>query len=252
MKKAIIAVVLVVTLGIPSSAVAFSWGAGAADLSATVPTELPNIFGSSKRPSPKKPSVPQHYVDMINLMKQQLEMNKKQLAKAEETYKSITGSRNSGTGQVDYSSFFLKDPKSVYNKEKRSEIVASLTDMQQKEDLIGSASDMRKSIEKRILYTTVIDKNISEEAFENTDARLNHILVLLNKIDETKDLKSIADLHVRIKSMLAMIQNEAVKLQMVAHLRNTERELIKQQKHKRNLKILNSQNKQMPIIRPIR
>ncbi|WP_455479326.1 type IV secretion system protein [Bartonella sp. B23] len=252
MKKVTIAMALVITLGTTNLVKAWIWGAGAADLNATVPTDWPKLsFGSSKKP-PKKPSTPQHYVELINLIKQQLEMNKKQLAKAEETYKSITGNRKSDTRNVDYHDFFLKNPKSIYNKEKHSEILAALTDMQKKENLIGSASNVRKSIEERILYTTAVNKNISSKAFDNTEARLNHILSLLSKIDKTNDLKSTSDLHVRIKSILAMIQNEAVNLQMIAHLRSTEQELIKQQKDRHSIRILNSKNTDMPSIRFIR
>ncbi|WP_455465982.1 type IV secretion system protein [Bartonella sp. B39] len=247
MKRVIIAIVLVVTLGTTNSVKAWTWGAGAADLGAAVPTGWPNFWGS-----PQKPSMPKHYVEIINLIKQQLKLHKEHIEKTKETYDSITGKGKLNIEKVNYSSFFLKDPKSIYNKEKRSEISASLTDMQQKESLIGSVSDMRKSIEKRILYTTAINRDVSLKAFENTEARLNHILVLLNKIDEANDLKSIAELQARIKGMLAMIQNETTKLQMIAHSRNTEQELIKQQKQKRNLKILSSENKTMPTIRPIR
>ncbi len=49
-----------------------------------------------------------------------------------------------------------------------------------------------------------------------------------------------------------MIQNEATKLQMVTYSRNAEQALISQQKQIRNMRILNSENKGMPIIRSIR
>ncbi|MGF7157140.1 type IV secretion system protein [Bartonella heixiaziensis] len=254
MKKAVIAITTIAILGIPSSATAFTWGAGAADLGASVSTGWMNWFSRPSKPKPKKPSIPQHYAEIINLIKQQLELNKEHIEKTKETHKSLTGNRKSDTREAEYTSFFLKDPQLVYDK--NSDVLASkfksLNAILKEEEISDSISQARKSIEKRILYATAIDRNISSQAFQNTEARLKHILVLLKQIDKTTDLKDIAELQAYMKGMLAIIQNENAKIQMVAHLRNTEREFIKQQKYKRNMKILNSKNTGMPTIQFIR
>lgn len=240
MKRVIVTMVLMMTLGTSSSANIWNWGAGAADLSATVPS-LWSTPAQNPKQAPKKPNMPQHYMDIIKLLKQQLEQ-------ANKTHKSITENRGSGAGKPEYSSFFIKDPQSIYNKERIPKILSSLNEMQRNEDLFGSADDVRKSIEKRISYETVTNRNISSEAFQNTEARLNYILLLLGQIDQTKDLKAISELNTRVLGASAMVQNEATKLQMLTHLRNTERELIRQQKDRHNTKILNSKNTEMPSI----
>ncbi len=187
---------------------------------------------------------------LLDVLKQQLEQTKK-------IHNSITGSRKIDakkleTTQTDRSSFFLKNPETIYNKDIRSAISQSLEDILKEEEIPTSIRESRISIGKRIQYATAIDKVVSLQTFQETENRFNQISELVKKINTTTDLKSIAELQAHIKGMLAMIQNETTKLQMVAYSRNTERALISQQKQKRNMKILNSENKEMPIIRFIR
>ncbi len=115
-----------------------------------------------------------------------------------------------------------------------------------------NTNDARAFIDTRSQYATVIDKVVALQTFTETENRFEQIAKILTDIDKIQDLKGIAELQVRMKGMLAVIQNEATKLQMVAHLRNTERELINHQKQQRNMKILNSSNTAMPPIRSIR
>ncbi|WP_375703227.1 type IV secretion system protein [Bartonella sp. AD13SXNS] len=252
MKKQVISIAVAIMLGTPSLAMAWSFGLGTATLAEEISNSL--SWGSSrkapKKPSSKKPSMPQYYIEIIQLIKQQLEQARK-------THQSITGNRqfdikNPAELQTDHSSFFLKNPEIIYNKNIHLAISQSLESVLKEEEIPVSIRESRDSINKRIQYATAIDKIVSLQTFQETENRFNQISELLKKINTTTDLKSIAELQAHIKGMLAMIQNETTKLQMVAYSRNTERALISQQKQKRNMKILNSENKGMPIIRSIR
>ncbi|WP_455480641.1 type IV secretion system protein [Bartonella sp. B12(2025)] len=251
MKKQIISIAIAITLGTPSQTMAFL-GAGAADLERSVPP-LSNWFSwgtPPKKTPPKKPSPPQHYVELISLVKKQLEQTEK-------IHKSITENRNFGTKklgavQTDHSSFFLKNPQLVYNKSTHPTISASLTNILQEEEIPTSVRESRDSIDKRLQHAAAVDKAVSLQTFQETENRFKQISELVKQINTTADLKGIAELQARIKGMLAMIQNEATKLQMVAHSRNAEQALINQQKQKRNMRILSSKNKEMPPIRSIR
>ncbi|UNE54090.1 type IV secretion system protein [Bartonella machadoae] len=256
MKKQVIAIATVVILASQNSAMAFLsfFGAGAADLGASVPTELPTFWGSPS-PPPKEPSPPQHYVELLELTKKLLEINTKKLQQAEKIHKSITGNRKlnpkqQGDIQTDQTSFFLNDPHLIYDKSSNVFVFKpkSFSDILKEEKIPDSLYEARESIEGRKQYATVVDKAVSLQAFQHTDARLKQILALLEQIHKTTDLKHISELQAHMKGMLAIIQNENTKLQMVAHLRETEREFIKQQKYKRNMKILNSKNTKMPTI----
>ncbi|WP_246786249.1 type IV secretion system protein [Bartonella taylorii] len=169
-------------------------------------------------------------------------------------YDSITGSRTVTAVPKKDSSWFLLGPQFIYDKTKKSYVATQIPTLVDKiiteENYFRPQS--RDSINHRSQYAAVIDKAVSLQAFQETENRLSQITQLLMDVDETKDLKSIAELQARIKAMLAMIQNETAKLQTIAHLRNAEQALISQLKRERNIGILNSQNKQMPIIRPIR
>ncbi|WP_142416698.1 type IV secretion system protein [Bartonella massiliensis] len=254
MKKQVISIAVAVILGSSKSAIAFAWfGAGAADLGATVPTF--SWGASSSTSAPKKSTPPQSKkVYPVALL---LDVLKKQLAQAQKTHQSITGNRKLGIKNLtqlktDQSSFFLKNPELIYNKDARSAISDSLENILKEEEIPTSIRESRDSIGKRIRYTTAIDKAISLQSFKETENRFTQISELIEKLNTTTDLKSIAELQTCIKGMLAMIQNEATKLQMVAYSRNAEHALISQQKQKRNMRILNSANKGMPIIRSMR
>ncbi|WP_375635474.1 MULTISPECIES: type IV secretion system protein [unclassified Bartonella] len=252
MKKKLIPIVVVITLGISDPAMAWTFGAGAADLSATVPTTWPNFFGKSRETTPKEP--PQQKEAPADPL---LETLKKQLEEVKKIQESITGNQKFDTkklknAQTDHSSFFLKNPETLYNRNKSSALTTSLKNILKEEEIPISVHESSSFINKRSQYAAITDKAVSLKTFEEANNRFQQIEELLNEIKTTKDLKSIAELQAHIIGMLAMLQNETAKLQMVTHLRNAEYTLIKQQKDKHNIKILNSKNTKMPTIKFIR
>ncbi|UTO28306.1 type IV secretion system protein [Bartonella harrusi] len=267
MKKIIttITAITMVVISVTPSFAIFLWGAGSADLKAGVPA-LPGSFFKKNSPPKKTPPKPPIVIpsltqklltELIDLTKQRLEQNKEQLEQTKKTNQFITGNRNFAaenfkTMQTDLGSFFLKDPQLIYKINNHPTISASLKGILQEEEIPITVRESRNSIKKRTQYAAVIDKAVSLQTFQETENRFKQISGLLKKIDTTTDLKGIAELQAGIKGMLAMIKNEATKLQMVAYSRNAEQTLIKQQKQKRNMKILNSENKAMPTIRFIR
>ncbi|WP_019219367.1 type IV secretion system protein [Bartonella florencae] len=229
MKKQVISIVTAVILGIPNPAKAFNF------------TFTPSWNWGS---NPPKPVTPQHYLDIIELLK-------KQLAQAKKTYSAIGHSKSKDV-QTDYTSFFLKDPQLIYDENNNLAVSTRLQDILSKEEIPTSVRASRDTIVKRMQYATVADRAVSLQTFKENDLRFKQISELVKQINKTADLKSIAELQARIQGMLTMIQNETAKLQMVAHSRNAEQAFINQQKQKRNMKIFNSENKGMPIIQSIR
>lgn len=240
MKKQVVSISVAIILGISKPAMAF-WGAGAADLGASVPT-FPSLFGSSS-PSASKPTPLQEQEKRLTIRPREIiELLRKQLEETKKIHNSITGNR-----QLD-----IRNPEIIYNQNVHSAISQLLESILKEEEIPISIRQSRDSIGKRIQYATAIDKIVSSQTFQETEKRFNRISELVKKINTTTDLKSIAELEAHIKAMLAIIQNETTKLQVVAYSRNTEQALISQQKQKRNMKILNSENKGMPIIRSVR
>ncbi|WP_375645550.1 type IV secretion system protein [Bartonella sp. AA56HLJMS] len=255
MKKKVISIVVVITLGISNPAMAWVWGAGAADLGASVPTTWPNFFGKSSSNRSKSKKTPQQKKAPSDA--QLLDMLKKHLEEVKKIHESITGSQKFDTKklknvQTDHSSFFLKNPENLYNRNKPSALSKSLENILKEEEIPVTIHESSSFINKRIQYAAITDKAVSLKTFQEANNRFQQIEELLKEITTTKDLKSIAELQAHIIGMLAMLQNETAKLQMVTHLRNAEHTLIKQQKDKHNIKILNSKNTKMPTIRFIR
>lgn len=254
MKRIIIPVAIVAILGTQSTALGFS------------PTSLGfntyNSMGSALNYMIKDAWMNYRILDAfkrreeeakrekIEQQKRLLEAMKKQLEVMKAIHLSITGNKIKSPG--DYSSFFLKKPELIYKKNEHFDILKSAVHLLQKAETSASTLQTRKAIVKRSKYAAAIDKAVSLQTFKEAENRFQKISELLEKIDTTNDLKSIAELQTHLKGMLTMIQNETAKLQMVAHLRNTEQTLINQQKQKRSMKIFNSQNKTMPTIRSIR
>ncbi|WP_375666169.1 type IV secretion system protein [Bartonella sp. TT121SHDZB] len=254
MKKQVISIAIAVTLGTQNLAMAWSFGLG----TATLAEEIANSWSwetSSSTPESKK-TPKQKKVQPITPV---LDILKKQFEKTKRIHESITGvqkfnTKKLKTEQTDNTSFFLKDPETLYNKNTylTSTISASLANILKEEEILTSFRESRDAIAKRIEYASLVDKAVSLQTFQETKNRFTQIEKLLNEIEKTKDLKGIAELQSHIIGTLAMIQNETTKLYMVAHLRNSEQSLIKQQKDKHNARILNSKNTKMPTIRFIR
>ncbi|EJF87733.1 type IV secretion system protein [Bartonella rattimassiliensis] len=252
MKKLVISIAVAITLGASKQTMAWGfWGAGAADLAASVPSfwdSSSNIQPPTKTIQQQKKAQP--ITPLLDVLKQQLEQTQK-------IRESITGGpkldeKKFKTTPKDNTSFFLKNPESIYNKASDLNIAKSIANIMKAENTLTSLRESRNAIARRIQYATAFDKAISLKAFQEANHRFQQIEKLLDGISTTKDLKSVGELQAHIIGMLAMLQNETTKLQMVSYSRNTEQALINQQKQRRNAKILNSKNKAMPTVKFIR
>ncbi|PIT70421.1 conjugal transfer protein, partial [Bartonella tribocorum] len=230
MKEQVISIIVAVTLTLGSSNLAI------AQLIPMAAIGWWHYFQSSNPQPPKKPAPPPPKVQTTPAF---LEVLKKQLAQLEKIHGSITGSQKLSAEElanmlVTLNSFFLKKPESIYdNHPDVAQLLPKILHQENEAD--------RSAITKRIRRAAAIDKAISLQVFEEAENRFQQISKLVKKINATADLKNIAELQARIKSMLAMIQNEETKLQMVAHLQNAEQALIDQQKKTLSRRVFSSQ-----------
>ncbi|ATP12992.1 hypothetical protein BHOIPH791_15140 [Bartonella henselae] len=175
---------------------------------------------------------------------------------ADKIHQSITGTRTpTPQKKEDDGTLLFSNPQHIYDQEKQNNIAKQIPKlfketMKNESYLRNSPVDeARETIDERSQYAAVIDKAVALQTFQETEKRFEQIANILVEIPKMNDLKGIAELQVRMKGMLAMIQNEATKLQMVTHLSNTEQALINRLKRKRNVQILQQINKKMPTIR---
>ncbi|KEC58795.1 hypothetical protein O93_01070 [Bartonella quintana JK 19] len=258
MKKLIIIALVSVVLGMPNSILAYS-SRGHVNPTTSMYQLQKSLQQSKAREESQKNKEQLKFDDnaLLEALKKQLEINKQQLEEAKKLHNSITSNRGTINIQQDSDNFFLKNPQFIYKRDKESEInqvAVFIKDIRNKENYLHDVSirEARDFINERIKYAALVDKAVSLRVFEETKNRFSQIEKMLKDIDTMADLKSIANLQAQIKGKLAMIQNEATKLQMVAHLRNAEQELISQLKRKRSATIFKSENTKMPDIQYVK
>ncbi|WP_375696189.1 type IV secretion system protein, partial [Bartonella sp. AC67GZZY] len=161
---------------------------------------------------------------------------------------AITKNQKTNPKQIDFSSFFLKEPESFYKSDKLSRESYQKV-LEDENKVSGPFDQMGKTISERLQFASILDKAVSLETFENVENRFQYLKSLFNELQTKENLKDIADLQAHIDGSLAMIQNEFIKVQMVAHLRNAEQSLIKRKRRELDMKIFDHEKKGMPTIR---
>ncbi|GAA5111648.1 type IV secretion system protein [Bartonella jaculi] len=252
MRKLFIIIGVIAFIGILNSTRAFAW------------SEWNWGWHPKPKASQQKPSSEHEYLQIIDLLKKQLEVSQKQLKKAEEMHRSLTGTRTkSKEPGEDDGSFYFRNPQFIYDKDKQKDIFGNNkitgTDVISQEfnriarsELYpqdSTTSAVRNMINRRKQYAEFMDKTVALQVFKEIENRFQQIANMLVTFDQMKDLKGVTELQMRMKGTLAMIQNETAKLHMIAHSRNIEQALISRLQRTRNVQILGSTNTQMPQIR---
>ncbi|WP_273755839.1 type IV secretion system protein [Bartonella sp. MM73XJBT.G] len=224
-------------------------------------------------PSPSLSIIPsERYLEIIELLKKQIEENKKQIKKTQEINHSITGNRiqkptigekatesTAAQGQRTNQKFFLHDPHLIFIYPAREEPSQKISNPQlvslfrkinsEEKRILGRiALDLRAEFNKRLKYNSIIAKATSLKTLQDAEKRFTYIVNLLNNINKTKDLREASELQVRIKNMLAMLQNESAKLEMVRSLNDNEMIFSDIQKQTVYKRFYNSEYTKMPTI----
>ncbi|WP_273720586.1 type IV secretion system protein [Bartonella sp. ML71XJBT] len=185
-----------------------------------------------------------------------LDLIKNHLEKTNEIYSSISGTRTKSKQiREDDGELFFLNPQLIYDNNKQTELGTKIPQLVKKmikdENYLrdSTVQDAREEIDERSQYAAIISKAISLHIFQEIENRFEKIAEMLLTLDKMTDLKGVEEMKMRMNGMLAMIQNESTKLQMVIHSHDIEKTLIQRLKRKRNVQILGSVNKQMPTIR---
>ena len=100
---------------------------------------------------------------------------------------------------------------------------------------LDANSDAAKAFEQ-VAKQAALNRAGAEEAYKTASKRFDDIQVLLNKVNAAPDAKDIADLQARIQAEQVMMQNEANKLQMLALLASSQKDLHNQQVNEISMK----------------
>ncbi|UNE54101.1 type IV secretion system protein [Bartonella machadoae] len=216
-----------------------------------------------KKPDPKKPeqkevsdiSLHKHATEIkaiVDLLNEQLALNKALLEQKEKIYTSITGSRTNAKQVID-EGLYLPNPHLIYNETEHTKVLRNKSKVQdivkEENNLLTNQSHARTSTNQRLKHAVAIDKAVSLQTFHETEERFTKIKKMLEETGKTQDLKSMLEMQAHIHGMRAMIKNESIRLQMVAHFRNAEQALIKQRKRALHSQVFKKEHKDMPKIR---
>ncbi|EJF78432.1 hypothetical protein MCO_00725 [Bartonella sp. DB5-6] len=187
------------------------------------------------------------------------ELLQKQTRVIERIYNSITGNRTiTARKRSRDGGFYFLNPHLIYNVDEQTSLPKKIPELFrktiQKESYMRNFSidEAREAIDERNQYAAIIDRAVSMQIFEAIENRFHYLSKILIQLDKMQDLKAITELQTRIKGAIALLQNETIKLQMIAYSRNIEQALIHRLQRKRNVQILNSRNSGMPTIRHMR
>lgn len=147
----------------------------------------------------------------LEQMKTQIENQISQITELKNQVKAVTGTRNLGN--------LLKDQvKDVIPSEWADIYKAANVD-------VSKITDLKNFDPQASLKNLASIQQFSEQAFEDTKARLGNIEGLMGQIDLTEDVKAAADLQNRISTENAAIMNTQVKLDMMARLYENQKEI---------------------------
>lgn len=74
-----------------------------------------------------------------------------------------------------------------------------------------------------------MNRALSEEGYKQASDRITSIQTLIDKVGDAPDAKDVADLQARIQAEQVMVQNELVKLHLMAQLQQAQRDIMAQQ-----------------------
>jgi type IV secretion system protein VirB5 len=173
-----------------------------------------------------------------------------QLRKAEEAYNAVTGVRNLGDifNNPALRKYLPADMKRVYDATQVGGyrgISGTVDEILKLEALSGSTKDQMREINERSRRSAATSKLVGEDAYEGAQLRMEQLDNLLGQINKTQDPKALGELQARIAMEQASLQNEAIKLQLMAHMAQAERQLVEEQRRAASAAILNPANTKM-------
>lgn len=145
-------------------------------------------------------------------MKEQIDNQINQINQLKSQVKAMTGTRNLGN--------ILKNTVKDQVPDEWNSIYQSGVTLTQKNS-VSSAKYNPNAGQENLLRTY----DMTVKAFEDTKKRLDNIDGLMRQIDQAQDMKAAADLQNRLAGEQAIIQNQQVKLDMMARTYALEQQM---------------------------
>lgn len=177
---------------------------------------------------------------------EQLVEAKKQLDQAKATYDQFRGNRDIGALFNQYGKYMPADMQAMY-KDYQSGNWNGLADkmarLKNSQKLTGTQKQMLDKMADQANMSAMKNKIAVDDMFRKSNERFAQIQKMANSVDLTRDPKAAADLLNRIQVENAMLQLQTNQLQMVAMMRQAEKDLQQQQRITNAQKFNSSENK---------
>lgn len=177
---------------------------------------------------------------------EQLLEAKKQLDQAKATYDQFRGNRDIGALFNQYGKYMPTEMQSMY-KDYQSGNWAGLADkmarLKNGQKLTGTQKQMLDHMADQANMSAMKNKIAVDDMFRTSTQRFEQIQRMANSIDMQRDPKAAADLLNRIQVENAMLQLQTNQLQMVAMMRQAEKDMQQQQRLQNAQRFNSSENK---------
>lgn len=193
------------------------------------------------------------------LMYKQLQQQYEQVQKQ---YDSLNGSRGMAAllGKPELRKYLPNEWKDVYTKVKNGDYsgISEATKSAKEENKVITDDEWEKlppgksmRIDK-MRDSAAMSKGFAEESYKHSGERIQRLQEMIDSIDESTDPKAIMDLQASIQAEQAMLQNENMRIQLLAQLQEAEAKLEAQQSRERFLKTSGAGSANVKVRCPIR
>ena len=179
-----------------------------------------------------------NHITEIGKMVEQINHLKMQYDQLQQTYTTITGTRNLGDvlNNPLLRNYIPADWRDVYGSIKDGGYAGltgtgkAIRDSNKIFDICAGIADptARKACERQTVKAAQ-DAAFTTEAYDKTKDRLKQIEDLMRMVNTTTDQKGALEAIARLQAEQAMIQNEMTRIQLYKMLAETEEKLIQQQ-----------------------
>lgn len=182
------------------------------------------------------------YVQMVQQMQSQLQQLQQTYAQLQTQYKSITGSR--GLGMIDNENYTQNIPtnwQQTLQAMQNGGHVGQLANQISRE-----ASELQQPYFRNVgsMVTTALSANMKQSAtgqalnaqmYDESGARFQSIQQLMQQINNTTDLKGVAEIQARLEAENAQLLNELIRLQamngMIGQQQKIQAQHLQQQQY---------------------
>jgi len=184
------------------------------------------------------------YVQMVERMQSQLQQLQQTYAQLQSQYKSITGSR--GLGMIDNENYAQSIPTNWQQTLQAMQHGGQVGELASQ--ISQEASELQQPYFRNVgsMVTTALATNMHQSAtgqalnaqmYDESGARFQSIQQLMQQINNTTDLKGVAEIQARLEAENAQLLNELIRLQAMNGMIGQQQKIQAQQQQQQQYQL---------------